>query len=100
MEEAGCESEEEERKEEKQDRTFMFRKYELNGRAGSSSVAQGGDPLGFFARCALGGLAAGIPLAVVLRRSLRDVASRQPELGEQLYEPAGEQGDEDVEAVE
>jgi len=104
MEEAGCESEKEERKEEKQERTFMFRKYELSGRDGSSPAVHSSDPLGFSARCALGalgGLAAGVPLAIVLRRGLRlSASSRQPELGEQLYEPAREQGDEEVEAIE
>jgi len=44
MEDAGCESEEEERKEDKQEKTFMFRKYEMSGRAGADSGAQGAAP--------------------------------------------------------
>jgi len=100
MEEAGCESKKEEHKEEKQDRTFMFRKYEVSGQAGSDSAAQARGPLGFFARCSLAGLAAGVPLAVVLR-SLRHAGHfRQAELGQQLYEAAVEQGEEVVEATE
>jgi len=94
LDDAGCESEKEEHKEEKQERTFMFRKYEVSSQAGSDSAVQGSAPLGFFARCSLAGLAAGVPLAVVLRRGLRHTG--QAELGQQLYEAAVEQG---VEAV-
>jgi len=90
---AGCESEEEEHKEERQDRTFMFRKYELTGRSTTESAASRGAPLGFLAGCSLAGLVAGVPMAMVLRRR-HAVSPRQAELDEQLYEQAAELGEE------
>lgn len=71
----------------------MLKRFEEPAEVEGSSARSPG--LGFFARCSLAGIAAGVPLAVVFRRTLRSAVSAAPETQEQVYEQPGLRGDEE-----
>lgn len=82
----------------KQEKSMKFRQKFQEPAASSSQIGSTSSShragLGFLARCSLAAVAAGVPLAIVLRRSLR-TASMQSELSDQIYHQAGVGGDEE-----
>jgi len=71
---------------------LVLKRFEESAEVEGSSAWSTG--LGFFARSSLAGIAAGVPLAIVFRRTLRTVLA-VPETQEQVYEQPSLRGDEE-----